>query len=167
MEGQGCSFLHLPLELRLMVYGYLFDDMLEKILWHPILSVSDQISDEVMPLLLKSIVCYFHLWSWNTDHWRLFVQPRTRIWEIPVTTNHSEDLWRPPKAVIKLVDARYYFRSVVLPTPDRLCFYPTQPPWKVENDLEIYQARRTAIKLYGPRPEKLTIWAQRRRQRDS
>ena len=108
-----------------MVYGYLFDDMLEKILWHPILSVSDQISDEVMPLLLKDMVCYFYLNPWDIGYWRLFVQPRTRIWEIPGTTDHSEDLWGPPGAVI-------------------------------------YQARHTAIKLHGPRPEKLTIWTQRR-----
>lgn len=145
-----------------MVYGYLFDDMLEKILWHPILSVSDQISDEVMPLLLKDMVCYFYLNPWDIGYWRLFVQPRTRIWEMPGTTDHSEDLWGPPGAVIKLVDARDYLDLEVLPTPDRLYFDPTETPWKVENDLEIYQARRTAIKLHGPRPEKLTIWTQRR-----
>jgi hypothetical protein len=82
MPAQASHFLRLPVELRLIIYEYIFDDPGQALLQHPLTYVSDKISEEALPILLR----YFSGFFWTAipcdEEWYLAIQPRSKIWRI-------------------------------------------------------------------------------------
>jgi hypothetical protein len=89
MPTQASHFLRLPVELRLIIYEYIFDDPKEAILHHPLIYVSDQVSEEVMPTLLRQFSFFFWTAIVCHEEWYLAIQPRKKIWRMRLT-NVSE-----------------------------------------------------------------------------
>jgi hypothetical protein len=89
MPTQASDFLRLPVELRLIIYEYIFDDPRETILHHSLIYVSDQISEEVMPILLRRFSGFFWTAIACDEEWYLAMKPRNKIWRVRLT-NVSE-----------------------------------------------------------------------------
>ena len=89
MSTQASHFLRLPVELRLIIYDYIFSDPEEAILHHSLTYVLDQISEEVMPILLRQFSGFFWTAIACHEEWYLAMKPRNRIWRMRLT-NVSE-----------------------------------------------------------------------------
>jgi hypothetical protein len=82
MPTQASHFLRLPVELRLIIYDLIFDNPKEIVLHHSLTYVSDQVSEEVMPILFRRLSGFF--WTAISCHeeWYLAMQPRNKIWRL-------------------------------------------------------------------------------------
>jgi hypothetical protein len=89
MSTQASHFLRLPVELRLIIYEYIFDDSKEAEISHSLTHVSDQISEEVMPILLRQFSFFFWTAIACDEEWYLAIQPRKKTWRMRLT-NVSE-----------------------------------------------------------------------------
>lgn len=89
MPIRPSHFLRLPVEIRLIIYELIFDDLEETILHHPLTYVSDQISEEVLPILLPRFSGFFWTAIPCHEEWYLAMQPRTKEWRMRLT-NVSE-----------------------------------------------------------------------------
>jgi hypothetical protein len=89
MPTQASHFLRLPVELRLIIYEYIFDDPKGAVIHHSLTYVSDQISEEVMPILLPQFSFFFWTAIACNEEWYLALQPRNKIWRMRLT-NVSE-----------------------------------------------------------------------------
>lgn len=89
MSTQASHFLRLPVELRLIIYDYIFSDPKEAILRHSLTYVSDQVSEEVMPILLRQFSGFFWTAISCDEEWSLAIKPRDKIWRMRLT-NVSE-----------------------------------------------------------------------------
>lgn len=89
MPTQASHFLRLPVELRLIIYECIFDDHKEVVLRHYLTYVSDQVSEEVMPILLRRFSGFFWTAIACHEEWYLAMKPRNKIWRMRLT-NVSE-----------------------------------------------------------------------------
>lgn len=89
MSIQASHFLRLPVELRLIIYEYIFDSHKEVVLHHSLTYVSDQVSQEVMPILLRRFSGFFWTAIACHEEWYLAMKPRNKIWRMRLT-NVSE-----------------------------------------------------------------------------
>lgn len=85
MSTHACHFLRLPVELRLIVYEHVLDTEDEPSLCHPLSLVSEQISDEVMPILLQHTSGFFWTAIACVEEWYLAIQPFKKIWRMRLT----------------------------------------------------------------------------------
>lgn len=102
MPIQASYFARLPVELRLTIYEYLFDDPKEAILKHSLIYVSDQVSEEVMPILLRRISGFFWTAIPCDEEWYLALQPRKKIWRMRLTNVSELPLDTVPKLHTKV-----------------------------------------------------------------
>ncbi|KAK6003962.1 hypothetical protein QM012_008812 [Aureobasidium pullulans] len=96
MSNQACHFLRLPLELRLMVYDYVFNTQVEVTLVHPLSHISEQISDEVMPILIRRSSGFFWTAIACDEEWYLAIQPFKEIWRMRLTNAAEKPLDATP-----------------------------------------------------------------------
>jgi hypothetical protein len=89
MPIQPSHFLRLPVELRLIVYELIFDNPRDIVLHHPLAYVSDQISEEVLSILLPRFSGFFWTAIPCHEEWYLALQPRNKVWRMRLT-NVSE-----------------------------------------------------------------------------
>lgn len=82
MSNQACHFLRLPVEVRLIIYDHVLDTQDEATLSHPLSHVSEQISDEIMPLLLRRVSGFFWTAIPCHEEWFLAIQPFKKIWRM-------------------------------------------------------------------------------------
>jgi len=83
MSTQASHFLRLPAELRLMIYERVLDGPREStILTHSLAYVSDQVSEEIMPILLRQFSGFFWTAIPCDEEWYLALQPRKKIWRL-------------------------------------------------------------------------------------
>lgn len=82
MPDQASKFLQLPIELRLNIYEHLYDDPKEVFLHHSLAYVSDQISEEAMPILLRQFSGFFWTAIPCDEEWYLAMKPRNKIWRM-------------------------------------------------------------------------------------
>lgn len=89
MPTQASHFLRLPVELRLNIYECIFDSHEEIVLHHSLTYVSDQVSEEVIPILFRRFSGFFWTAIACHEEWYLAMKPRNKIWRMRLT-NVSE-----------------------------------------------------------------------------
>lgn len=89
MPAQASHLLRLPVELRLIIYGYIFNDPRQATLQHSLTYVSELISEEVLPILLIRFAFFFWTATPCNEEWYLAFQPRKKTWRMRLT-NVSE-----------------------------------------------------------------------------
>lgn len=102
MSNQACHFLRLPVELRLIVYQYVLDTEDEANLRHPLSNVSEQISDEVMPILMQHTSGFFWTAIPCDEEWYLAIQPFKKTWRMRLTNAVEKPLNAMPALRTKI-----------------------------------------------------------------
>ncbi|KAH0286981.1 hypothetical protein M436DRAFT_78735 [Aureobasidium namibiae CBS 147.97] len=108
MSTQTSHFLRLPVELRLIIFEYIFSDPKEAVLRHSLTYVSDQVSEEVMPVLLRRFSAFFWTAISCDEEWYLAIKPRDKIWRMRLT-NVSE--W--PLSTVPTLHTTFSFHVLV------------------------------------------------------
>ncbi|KAG9657890.1 hypothetical protein KCU95_g13056, partial [Aureobasidium melanogenum] len=102
MPDKGPHFLRLPVELRLIIYEYVFADPDEQVLHHGIASISEQVADEVMPILLQRISGFYWTAIPCDEEWYLAIQPCNKIWRMRLTNAAEKPLDAMPTLRTKI-----------------------------------------------------------------
>lgn len=102
MSDQACHFLRLPIELRLIIYDYVFDTQGQATLEHPLSYVSEQTSDEIIPILLRRTSGFFWTAIPCDEAWCLALQPFKKIWRMRLTNAAEEPLNAMPALRTKI-----------------------------------------------------------------
>ncbi|CAD0112993.1 unnamed protein product [Aureobasidium uvarum] len=97
MSIQSSHFLRLPIELRLMTYEHSFDNPDATSLSHSLTFVSEQVSEEVMPILLRLNSGYFWTAIPCDEEWYMAIRPRKRIWRMRLTNMSEKPLNTMPE----------------------------------------------------------------------
>ncbi|KAH0022087.1 hypothetical protein KCU78_g5898, partial [Aureobasidium melanogenum] len=97
MSNQTCHFIRLPVELRLIIYEYVFADLDEQVLHHGIASVSEQVAEEVMPILLQRISGFYWTAIPCNEEWYLAIRPCNKIWRMHLTNAPEKPLSAVPE----------------------------------------------------------------------
>jgi hypothetical protein len=79
MPAQASHLLRLPVELRLIIYGYIFNEPRQATLQHSLTCVSELISEEVLPILLSRFAFFFWTAIPCNEEWYLAFDQRQRV----------------------------------------------------------------------------------------
>jgi hypothetical protein len=108
MPVQASHFLRLPVELRLIIYEHIFEDPKEITLYHSLTHVSDQVSEEVLPILLRRFSFFFWTAIPCEEEWYFALRPRSKVWRMRLT-NVSE--W--PLQTVPTLHTRVSFHLLI------------------------------------------------------